>query len=222
MTTRERDSDLVEMERKWYQRGEVSIRKYKRLLLVHLYNKYMDGVDVQDQLRWYYRFDGKKMWRTRKWTWSMFLWVLSTAVVQAYITHLVLVRKDRVEFDRQHSVWEIRRSQLRVSAATGERSRTVEQSRANSEASLGRKRPTPTSHLESRIELARSLAGMTTDTQTPKVTRQQRDRDQGRPPHSAYPDMQTRRLSKKPCPHTYHTGAYKSPRTKLTPNHISV
>ena len=36
------------------------MRKYKRLLLIHRYNKYMDGVDVQDQLRWYYRFDGKK------------------------------------------------------------------------------------------------------------------------------------------------------------------
>ena len=72
----------------------------------------------------------------------------------------MLVRKDRVEFDKQHSVWEIRRSQLRESVATGERNRTVEQSRAEFEASLGRKRPTPTSHLEFRIELDRSLDGM--------------------------------------------------------------
>ena len=60
----------------------------------------MDGVDLHDQLRWYYRFDGKKMWRSRKCTWSMFMWVLVTAVVQGYICHLMLVRKARVKFDK--------------------------------------------------------------------------------------------------------------------------
>ena len=56
-----------EQERKWYQNGEVTIRVYRRLLLIDLYNQFMDGVDLKDQLCWYYRFCGKRMWRTQVW-----------------------------------------------------------------------------------------------------------------------------------------------------------
>ena len=45
--------------------------EYFRLVIVDEYNHRMDGVDLQDQLRWYYRVDGKRMWRWRKWKCSI-------------------------------------------------------------------------------------------------------------------------------------------------------
>ena len=65
MTTAYTDSTWIMKERKWYQSGKVSVRVYRRLLLIDLYNQFMDGVDLKDQLCWYYRFFGKHMWRTQ-------------------------------------------------------------------------------------------------------------------------------------------------------------
>ena len=65
MTTAYTDSTWIMKERKWYQSGKVSVRVYRRLLLIDLYNQFMDGVDLKDQLCWYYRFCGKHMWRTQ-------------------------------------------------------------------------------------------------------------------------------------------------------------
>ena len=50
MSTQQRDSPMVQRERRWFQNGRESMRVYQRLLLIHLYNQYMDGVDLQDQL----------------------------------------------------------------------------------------------------------------------------------------------------------------------------
>ena len=65
LTTAYTDSGWIMKERKWYHSGEVSIRVYRRLLLIDLYNQFMDGVDLKDQLSWYYRFCGKRMWRAQ-------------------------------------------------------------------------------------------------------------------------------------------------------------
>jgi hypothetical protein len=59
------DSDWVMKERRWFSGQVESRRPYRRLALIDMYNHNMDGVDLQDQLRWYYRFDGKRMWRSQ-------------------------------------------------------------------------------------------------------------------------------------------------------------
>ena len=61
MTTKERDSPVQTRESRWFENGRESLRTYHRLDLIHLDNRYMDGVDLQDQFRWYYRFNDKKM-----------------------------------------------------------------------------------------------------------------------------------------------------------------
>ena len=58
-----------------------------RLSLADLYNFSMNSVDLADQLRHYYRPDG--LWfRMRKWWWSVFLWALGQAKVNAYKAYL--------------------------------------------------------------------------------------------------------------------------------------
>lgn len=203
MTTKERDSPMQQRERRWFENGRESIRTYQRLLLIHLYNQYMDGVDLQDQLRWYYRFDGKKMWRSRKWTWSIFMWVLATAVVQGYICHLMLVRKARVKFDKKWGAWEMRRSQRRGIDETVERNRTKKQSLQEYEAHTNSKRPRPRTHIEFRTTLAKSLT--TTISQPPSMLSPSRrpPRRRGRPCEAA----PNRRPSKRPCARKYYVGA---------------
>ena len=64
-STKDHDSVEVTYSRRWFQDGLEFVRQYKRLKLIHEYNMFMDGVYLQDQLRWYYRFDSKKVWRSR-------------------------------------------------------------------------------------------------------------------------------------------------------------
>jgi hypothetical protein len=64
---------------------------YWRLDMIDTYNHKMNGVDLQDQYRWYYRIDGKRMWRWRRWTWAVYRWVIDTRCVNGYILHTMLV-----------------------------------------------------------------------------------------------------------------------------------
>jgi hypothetical protein len=75
------------------------------------------GVDLQDRLRWVYRPDGKHVWHAKKWTISVYRFVINTATVQAYIVHLMLVRVARAAFDLQFDVWRARQMRLRNSPA---------------------------------------------------------------------------------------------------------
>ena len=61
---------------------------YLLLSLISEYNLFMGGVDLQDRLRWYYRVNGKHMWRINKWTWALYLWVIETRCVNAFIAHI--------------------------------------------------------------------------------------------------------------------------------------
>ena len=77
------------------------------------YYTHTTGVDLQDRLRWYYRPNGNHMWHAKKWTISVYRFVINTAAVQGYITHLMLVRLARAEFDLRFEVWLARRNRLR-------------------------------------------------------------------------------------------------------------
>ena len=219
MTTKERDSPMQTRERRWFENGRESLRTYQRLLLIHLYNQFMDGVDLQDQLRWYYRFDGKKMWRSRKWTWSMFMWVLATAVVQGYISHLMLVRRARVKYDRKWGAWELRRGQRRGVDVEAERERTKQQSLAEYEKHSNCKRPRPLTHIVFRTTLAKSWTTSPTASMLSPRRRSTTPRRRGRPAASIAPN---RRLSKKPCLRKYHVGENKSSHMMIQPQHLNI
>ena len=65
--------------------------KVLRLSLADLYNFSMNSVDRADQLRHYYRPDG--LWfRMRKWWWSVFLWALGQAKVNAYVAYMAVCK----------------------------------------------------------------------------------------------------------------------------------
>jgi len=56
--------------------------KYLHLNLIDIYNKYMNAVDLADQLRNCYRFN--HWMRNRKWWWSIYLWAIGVGATNAY------------------------------------------------------------------------------------------------------------------------------------------
>ena len=68
-----------------------------RLDLIITYNTHMNGVDIADQYRYYYRPDGKRMWHWRRWTWSIYSFIVNQSVVQAYRLHVLLCKRDGIE-----------------------------------------------------------------------------------------------------------------------------
>jgi hypothetical protein len=94
--------DFIQKQRNVYDRElkKYTIQEFLRYVIQDDYNQNMDGVDLQDQFRWYYRLDGKHMWRNQKWTWALYLFVINTRCVQVYIIHKMLVRVDQEKWDR--------------------------------------------------------------------------------------------------------------------------
>jgi hypothetical protein len=70
-----------------------------RLMVIHKYNKLMGGVDLQDRFRWYYRANGKHVWRARKWTLAFLTWVIDTRATQAYLMHKILATEAQEKWD---------------------------------------------------------------------------------------------------------------------------
>ncbi len=137
---------------------------YIRLSLIDEYNFYMGGVDLQDRLRWYYRVNGKHMWRSRKWTWTLYLWVIETRCVNAWIAYKLLVDEDIAEYNG----WIDARHELLIEKEATRRLRNGETRRTDGMLRvLARKEiyhskglcPTHITHLEFQMSVARSKLG---------------------------------------------------------------
>ena len=114
-------------------------------------------------MRWYYRPDGKHMWRAKKWTISVYRFVINTAAVQGYITHLMLVRLARAEFDLMFEVWLARRNRLRntpqlpLPANEQEEKKLRRQQILEYERAVNVRRPRPLTHVQFRVQLVTAL-----------------------------------------------------------------
>ena len=149
----------------------------------------MDGVDLKDQLSWYYRFCGKRMWRTQKWPWAFFQWVLNSALVQSYITHVMLKRDAAAAWAILFEVWRRRRARLRSGRET-----SMDDLEELYVSTHGRK-PRPMSHLNFRIHVFKRWSIPPVD-QTPRRASTQRHSTPGRPAVSAIPMRSIGRKSK--------------------------
>ena len=68
--------------------GKLADLIFYRLDIIDFYNKWMNGVDMADQLMWYYRLNTKQH-RYRKWWWPIWLWALNLAITNAYIMYKI-------------------------------------------------------------------------------------------------------------------------------------
>ena len=172
MTTAESDVTKDRKQRKVWDPiagdgGEYVLKPFLRWSIQNLYNLNMDGVDLQDQLRWYYRLDGKKLWRQRRWTWAVYLFVINTRAVNAWLLHKMLVRRAAKKWDDEL----VKRTQaLRVRPQRRGRTPWTQPTlleatkKARAELSGTRHgwgpRPKEMTHLDFRLGLVRGLLGM--------------------------------------------------------------
>ena len=84
LSTIDESVEMVQVKEYWSNGEKLAIFKLK---LIDLYNKYMNSVDLADQLRNEYRPDAK-WWRNKKWWWSIFLWLLGVVCTNAYLIML--------------------------------------------------------------------------------------------------------------------------------------
>lgn len=79
------------------------------------HNEYA-GVDLFDRFNWFYMPGGKHVWHATKWTISMYRHTINSACTQGYISHVMIVRDARAEFDIEFDVWLQRQTRLRSRA----------------------------------------------------------------------------------------------------------
>jgi hypothetical protein len=82
-------------KRKVFHRESNAMRMmgYLRLNVIDEYNNFMNQTDVADQLRGQYRPD---VWmRHQKWWWSIFIWALGVAGVNAYKIYTAMWEKEK-------------------------------------------------------------------------------------------------------------------------------
>ena len=140
----------------------------------------MDGIDLQDQLRWYYRTDGKHMWRSQRWTWAMYRWVINTSVVQAYLLHVLLTKKAQKLWDAELSA-KIDK-EMKGPASKRRRELWTQPSRKEAEKvakeAMPEPRPKPLTHKAFRLDVMYGLFGK------PECCALARRRTSGRPKRS--------------------------------------
>ena len=141
-------------------------KSFLRWSILDLYNNFVDGVNLQDQLRWYYRLDSKRMQRQRRWMWAVFLFVINTRVVNAWLMHTMIVEaaakkwdEALVELTRKLRRWPRRHGrtpwvQPSLEAVTQMAKEEVSHS---NHAHIGYSRPKPLSHLDFCIEIVCGL-----------------------------------------------------------------
>ena len=135
--------------------------EFFRLEMIDDYNHKMDGIDLQDQLRWYYRTDGKHMWRSQRWTWAMYRWVINTRVVQAYLLHVLLTKKAQELWDAELSA----KIDKEMKGPASKRRRELWTQRSRKEAekvakeAMPKPRPKPLTHKAFRLDVMYGLFG---------------------------------------------------------------
>lgn len=93
--------EWIVKKRQVYHRESNSMRAmgYLRLNVIDEYNNRMNQTDVADQLRGQYRPD---VWmRHQKWWWSIFIWALGVAGVNAYKIYTAMWDKENKEKEKQ-------------------------------------------------------------------------------------------------------------------------
>ena len=146
--------------------GEFVNHSYSVLSLIAEYNLFMGGVDLQDRLRWYYRVNGKHMWRINKWTWALYLWVIETRCVNAFIAHKILVNEAIEEYEKLITVEfeRLKDVEARRRLRNGQTSIAEEKLEARAKVNVRKKKgpkPQALSHLDFQLSVARSKLGLT-------------------------------------------------------------
>ena len=111
------DAKEVPMIRKVWDAtlGKFTDMIFYRLDIIDFYNKWMDGVDMADQLMWYYRLNTKQH-RYRKWWWPIFLWAVNVAITNSYIMYKILKLQAEEERQKKLQEWQEKQPTLRASA----------------------------------------------------------------------------------------------------------
>jgi hypothetical protein len=97
----------IEKQKKNYDSaaGQCILMKFLRPNIVDQYTMNMNGVDIADQLRNYYRID--RWMRKRKWWWSIWWWGIQVLLVNAYVlyrtAHIHVWKQDKKSVMTQYN-----------------------------------------------------------------------------------------------------------------------